>query len=63
MKKKMQAKKLAPAPVYEIKDLRMTKEEWAEVTEAAQREAAQQRIPYSRNNFCLRAVLGAARKV
>jgi hypothetical protein len=62
MKKKTQAKKSAPAPVYEIKDLRMTKEEWAEVTEAAQREAAQQRIPYSRSNFCVRAVMTAVRK-
>jgi hypothetical protein len=61
MKKKAQPKKSASPPVYEIKDLRMTTEEWVEVTAAAMREAQLRHIPYSRNNFCVRAVLAAAR--
>jgi len=62
MKKKAQPKKKPSQAVYEIKDLRMTKDEWEEVTRAAQAEAAARHIPYSRNNYCVRAVLAAARK-
>jgi hypothetical protein len=61
MKKKPQVKKSPPKPVYEIKDLRMTQEEWAEVTLAAMHESGLRHIPYSRNNFCVRAVLAVVR--
>lgn|GEM_PF-3142894 len=39
----------------------MTQEEWAEVTLAAMHESGLRHIPYSRNNFCVRAVLAVVR--
>lgn len=63
MTKKTQRTKVDKKPVYKAIDLRMTEEELAEVTAAAEAEAKILRIPYSRNNFCVRAVLAAARKL
>jgi uncharacterized protein (DUF1778 family) len=41
-------------------DFRMTHEELEKITQAALAEARDKGIVYSRNNFCLRAVLAAA---
>jgi hypothetical protein len=58
MGKRRQQKK----PVYRVVDLRATEEELDEITRAAQAEAAELRIVYSRNNYCVRMLLAAARK-
>lgn len=62
MKKKAKPKKLETTPLFETKDLRMTKDEWDEVIATAKAEADDTHIRYSLNNFCVRAVLAAARK-
>ena len=63
MKKKKQAKTAPDAPVYKIHQLRMTEAEFDEMEHAAKQDSKAREIPYSRNNFCLRAVLASARKV
>lgn len=59
MKTKPQRKK----PKYRDIGLRATVEEIEEITRAAEAEAKELGIPYSRNNFCVRAVLTASRKI
>jgi hypothetical protein len=62
MKRKKQVLKTTDKSAYEVKDLRMTKAEWEEVDAAAKADAESLGIRYSRNNYCVRAVLAAVRK-
>jgi uncharacterized protein (DUF1778 family) len=63
MKRTKQQKTKPEKPDYIAIDLRMTVEELERVTKAAEDEAKAKKIRYSRNNFCVRAVLAAAESV
>ena len=61
MPTKKQPKKSASK--FRTIDFRMTHEELEEITQAALAEAREKGIVYSRNNFCLRAVLAFVREM
>jgi hypothetical protein len=65
MGKKKQPKISDPSPVYKEHALRMTAEQFDEMEKAARQDAILREIPPSRNrnNFCVRAVMAAVRKV
>jgi hypothetical protein len=65
MKKKKQPKSSNPSPVYKEHALRMTAEQFDEMEKAARQDAILQDLPHSRNrnNFCVRAVMAAVRKL
>jgi hypothetical protein len=68
-KKKARRKKMAKAgrpkgksPSYLELGLRATKAEYDIIQEATEKNAARRNVPVSRNNFCLRAAIAAAKK-
>jgi uncharacterized protein (DUF1778 family) len=63
MKKKKQLKTGGVGPIYREHKLRVTQEQFREIEQAATKDARDREITYSRNNFCVRAVLAAARKL